>query len=216
MSPALRRHDLAYLRPEAPVCAGPPDEPAATWLRDWLCTGRPLVVTRQEQGADGVRLGAVLPARLGRRRLSCVVDHHALTRIEPPLPVAAVLEVLPRGMVGPLQALAQQARDLGVSVGVYGSTAWEKLAGECYRRASSDLDVVCDVAQARALSGCLSALARADEHAPIDGEIRFPDGRAVAWRELHRSRLASGASVLAKDLYGVALVSMGSLLEALA
>lgn len=215
---ALRRHDLAYLAPDADVDADALDANAAAWLRDWLAAGRPLVVTRQEKGAARTRLGAVLPARLGRRRLACTVPADALARTAPPLPIEEVLHCLPPVTAQPLREFAGRAAALGVTAGVYGSTAWERLAREPYRSPQSDVDLVCDPPDRTALVECLAALTRAAERAPtrLDGEIRFPGGQAVAWRELMETRLAPGSRVMAKGLHDVALVAVGTLMESLA
>lgn len=219
MAPVLRRHDLAWLRPGAACHADGLDGPAAAWLRHWLAEGKPLVVTRQQRQHDGdesMRLGTVLPARLGRRRIACTVAAKDVLDIGPPLNAEAVAHVLPADVADALHGLAQQARQLDVPLGVYGSTAWEHLAGETYRRAESDVDMVCDVRDAATLPGILLVLARASRSTRIDGEIRFPDGKAVAWRELQASGLDPDAQVLVKDLHGVELVRVGSLTSTLA
>lgn len=213
----LRRHDLAYLRPGAEIRWGSIDAPAHAWLCDWIGAGKPLVVTRQEENADVVRLGAVLPTHLGRRRLDCSVAPSAIVHAAAPLAIAEVLDVLPETMVAPLQTLSRQAHDFGMAVGVYGSTAWQRLSGEAYRHTESDVDLACAVGAGAALLDWLSALAEVSRRVParIDGEIRFPDDRAVAWRELLDCRLDPTASVLVKDLRSVALVTVGSLMESL-
>ncbi|HSD59758.1 MAG TPA: malonate decarboxylase holo-[acyl-carrier-protein] synthase [Burkholderiales bacterium] len=215
--PPLRRHDMAYLGPDATVQATGVDWSAAAWLGDWLGAGKPLVVTRQERGTARARLGAVLPARLGRRRLACTVAGSAITRSTPPLPIHEILAHLPTETARPLRAFADRAAELGVAAGVYGSTAWECLAGEPYRSTSSDVDLVCDPPDRGALAECLAALARAAEQAParLDGEFRFPGDQAVAWRELLGTRLAPGSRVLAKSLHDVALVTVGTLMDSL-
>ena len=133
MLPQLRRHDLAYLRSGAEVDPVIMDAGVRAWIREWIAKGKPLVVTRQDEGGDSVRLGAVLPLRLGRRRVGCTVAKSDVARTTPPLSVAAVISRLPAESVHTFEALSKRAADLGIVVGVYGSTAWECLAEESYR-----------------------------------------------------------------------------------
>ena len=116
-----------------------------------------------------------------------------------------------------LERLSGLAESLGIALGVYGSTAWEGLSGESYRRSDSDVDVICDVERRAALSHWLCAMqsaARAmEDH--LDGEIRFPGGHAVAWRELARAGLANETRVLVKSSHSVAFATVGSLMEKL-
>jgi phosphoribosyl-dephospho-CoA transferase len=218
MLPQLRRHDLAYLRSGAEVDPVIMDAGVRAWIREWIAKGKPLVVTRQDEGGDSVRLGAVLPLRLGRRRVGCTVAKSDVARTTPPLSVAAVISRLPAESVHTFEALSKRAADLGIVVGVYGSTAWECLAEESYRHAASDVDLVCDVARPSTLAPWLKALECASDESVlrIDGEIRFPDGCCVAWRELARLGLGRDASVLAKGLQHVTLTRIETLMESFA
>lgn len=218
MRPRLRRHDLAYLRDGAAVQLATSDAAAEEWIGGWIGNGMPLVVTRQDEQRGPIRLGAVLPLRLGRRRVNCNVTGDDVVDTAPPLSVEAIIDRLAPDSAPALEALAARAQELGVAVGVYGSTAWEHLARETYRHAESDIDLVCDVARRSALAPWLAVLERASNASAlrIDGEIRFPDGRAVAWRELARCGLDPDAKVLAKDLTQVALTRIGSLMESFA
>ena len=214
-----RRHDLAYVPHAAALHAIEPAADAASidaWLFDWIARGRPLVVARQAfVPAGAIRLGATLPLRLGRTKVACVAKLEHVT-VVPALTIATVLDVVPARNRRPLATLATLAQALGIAVGVYGSTAWETLAGERYRRPGSDVDLICDVRHRDVLLPWLRAMqaaARAmDEH--LDGEIRFPDGQAVAWREL--AQATQDARVLVKGPTDVRFAQVGALLESLA
>ncbi|WP_091870941.1 phosphoribosyl-dephospho-CoA transferase MdcG domain-containing protein [Massilia yuzhufengensis] len=66
------------------------------------------------------------------------------------------------------------------------------------------------------LAAGLALLARHAEKLPLDGEIVFADGRAVAWKELHAAfDSAPGTRVLAKGLDRVALVAPDDLIATL-
>ena len=215
----LRRHDLAYVRHASAlrvVGDVAPTAGIAAWLSDWIARGRPLVVARQTLvRGDTVRLGAALPLRLDRAKVTCVADR-AQVQAAPALAIEQALDVVPVRDQRPLSTLATLARALGIAVGVYGSTAWEHLAGESYRRPDSDVDLICDVRRRDVLLPWLRAMEAAardmDDH--LDGEIRFPEGQAVAWREL--ARAADGARVLVKSVSDVGFARVGALLETLA
>ena len=217
----LRRHDLAYLHADARVefATRSLPEAAERWVSQWLADGRPLVVCRQrmrENGAESdVDLGICLPNHLGRQKLACRVRSAAVARVERPISVEQLNGVLQSEACSAMTRLASAAQRLGVSVGVYGSTAWECLSGASYRRSESDIDLICDVAQRDTLPAWLRALQRSAEDVDgrLDGEVRFPDGKAVAWRELSNAFQSSGAArVMFKGLRDVGFASLDSLL----
>jgi phosphoribosyl-dephospho-CoA transferase len=101
--------------------------------------------------------------------------------------------------------------------GVFGSLAWEALSGENYRHAESDIDLIVDVETMAQFDAMLSALQQAAGQLScrLDGEIRFPDGNAVAWREVAANRESPAAAVLVKGPQEVALQPLQSLLDSL-
>ena len=110
-----------------------------------------------------------------------------------------------------------QAAACSVRIGVFGSLAWEVLSGEDYRHAESDIDLIIDVDTMAQLDAMLLALQLAASQLPcrLDGEIRLPDGSAVAWREFAANRDKPTAGVLVKGPREVALLPMQSLLASL-
>lgn len=216
----MRRHDLVYLQHDAAfatTCAEPGD---ASWqaARDWIAAGRPLVAARQPPGSERLRLGLSLPLAQQRKRLSIDVEAKAVARIDSPLPVARCCSRLPAAEAAVLARLAEQAAACGAGLGVFGSLAWEVLSGEVYRHADSDIDLICDVATPEQFDVMLAALQRAADELPcrLDGELRFPDGNAVAWREMAAQYRQPAAQVLIKGPYGVDLHHVQALLATLA
>ena len=216
----LRRHDLAYLHADARVEFATRSLPEAVerWVSQWLAEGRPLVVCRQrmrENGAESdVDLGICLPNHLGRQKLACRVRSDAVARFERPISVDQLNGVLQIEACSAMTRLAGAAQRLGVSVGVYGSTAWECLSGASYRRCGSDIDLICDVAHREVLPVWLRAMERSaqDVDGRLDGEVRFPDGKAVAWRELSNAFESGGAvRVMFKGIRDVGFASLDSL-----
>lgn len=216
----MRRHDLVYLQRDAAFatpCAEPGD---VSWqaARDWIAAGRPLVAARQPPGSERLSLGLSLPLARQRKKLSIDVAPQAVARIASPLSVAHCCSRLQSAEATVLRRLAEQAAGCGAGLGVFGSLAWEVLSGEAYRHADSDIDLICDVATAEQFDVMLAALQRAAGELPcrLDGELRFPDGNAVAWREMATQYRQPGAQVLVKRQQGVDLQPVQVLLATLA
>lgn len=209
----MRRHDLVWLQPTATYTT-PCAEPGSTaWsaLADWLAAGRPLVAARQTAGATPVQLGLSLPLAHGRQRLSILVEASQIAQVRLPLDARQCLAGLPAGQAAVLLALAERIEASGARLGIYGSLAWEALSGEAYRHAASDIDLICDVADLVQYAIALDALRQAVADFPgrLDGELRQPDGRAVAWQEILAQGEAPGKTVLVKGEQSVALQPLG-------
>lgn len=215
----MRRHDLVYLDRDAAFetpCAATGD---SLWqaARDWIAAGRPLVAARQPAGDGPLLLGLSLPLKQQRKRLAIHVDRRAVARIDAPLAIARCCSRLPVAEAAALRRLAERAAACSARLGVFGSLAWEALSGENYRHADSDIDLICDVATLAQLDAMLTALQYAAGQLPcrLDGEIRFPDGNAVAWREVAAQREKPAAQVLVKGPHEVGLRPVQALLATL-
>lgn len=215
----MRRHDLVYLDRDAAFetpCAAIGD---ASWqaARDWIAAGRPLVAARQPAGGGPLLLGLSLPLNQQRKRLTIHVDRRAVAGIDVPLAIARCCSRLPVAEADVLRRLAERAVACSASLGVFGSLAWEALSGEDYRHAESDIDLICDVETMPQFDDMLAALRLAAGELPcrLDGEIRFPDGNAVAWREMAAQRKNPAALVLVKGPHEVGLRPVQALLASL-
>ena len=123
------------------------------------------------------------------------------------------------GMVAPsvrseLLRLFRALEGLGATPRVYGSFGWQLLTGLEYVSATSDLDLLLSASNpsnaddiARAMSAAQPGRLR------LDGELRFPSGAAVAWREWLQWRARTVDRVLVKRLDGVAMVQDGACFE---
>lgn len=163
----------------------------------WLALGRPAVAARNGGAPPGtIALGIALPGD-GKRRVSLVVDASAVTRVEPPLELGAVIASAPAPWRARLHALDADARAAGVALGIYGSLAWQHLSGEPYVTSSSDVDLLAPAATEAQLHAALSLLGThaGDREPALDGELLLPGGRAVSWREV----LSGGARLLVKS-----------------
>ena len=187
----MRRHDLVWLDHQAPwqvLTTG-----AEARLRAWAEARLPFVVARRDPASDGdqLRLGVPLPLAEQRQRLSLRIEACHVLRTTPPPALADVIEGLAAPWRDEVRLLLADTSALDVPPRVFGSFAWQSLTGLPYLQASSDLDLLWEVAdhvQADRLATRMQSWER-DHRLRIDGELRFPGERAVSWREY-----ASGAT----------------------
>jgi phosphoribosyl-dephospho-CoA transferase len=215
----MRRHDLVYVHAGVAFTTPCAEEGGLLWqaARDWINHGRPLVAARQSGDDQRVLLGLSLPLKHDRKRLTIQVEPSAISAVRPPIGIRQCLAGQAESVADVLLALDEQISLSGVRLGVFGSLAWEALSGEAYRHADSDIDVICDVSDLGQLEAALAALAQARKRLPcrLDGELRFPDGRAVAWLELSEAGRTAGKKVLVKGEKTVELMPVEELLASL-
>lgn len=177
--------------------------------------GFPFVVRRMQPcdfgmlvtTSDDVPLGLRLPRSAAVRSLSFCAPRAALTACADAITLVDVLasvESLPAGWSGALQLLEHRAQDIGLTLRVYGSLVWQSVTGARYLADDSDVDLLLrpqSLLQAKAGLALLKEFS--DEGVMrLDGEMVFPDGRAVAWKEL----LGNTRDVLVKTSTGVELI----------
>jgi phosphoribosyl-dephospho-CoA transferase len=103
----------------------------------------------------------------------------------------------------------------GYALRSYGSLALQAITGARYLTASSDIDLLfCPVTTSQLEAG-IALLSSHQASLPLDGEVMFPGGDAVAWREWRDAR-ARGARVLVKRIDAVRLADPAALVAALA
>lgn len=215
----MRRHDLVYLHRGAAFATPCVETGDPYWQagRDWIAAGLPLVVARQAADSERLLLGLSLPLAAQRKRLSIAVDRSAVAGVHPPIALGRCLPQLPSDQAEILRRLAAGAAACSARLGVFGSLAWETLSGESYRHAESDIDLICDVATLAQFDTMLALLHQAADALPcrLDGELRFPDGQAVAWQEVAAQRGRPAALVLVKGEHEVGLRPLQALLATL-
>ena len=213
------RHDLIWLTPRGWERAAATAAPGAREaIARWGAAGWPAVVTRTPATlAPGeVALGISLPPRPdgAKPRIALAAAVGEIKRSSPALPLTQTIAAAPVAWRAALVVLEREAADSGCTLRVYGSLAFAVLTGQAYLTASSDIDLLLHPADARGYAAALDLLARHARQLPLDGEIVFGGGQAVAWKELSGCRDGQ-ARVLAKSLHGVALVTVDSLLASL-
>jgi phosphoribosyl-dephospho-CoA transferase len=90
----------------------------------------------------------------------------------------------------------------------------QAITGQSYLTPASDIDLLFVPADAASLRAGLALLEQYAALLPLDGEIVFPSGEAVAWKEW----ISAGrhdARVLVKDAGAVRLAPMAQLLATL-
>jgi phosphoribosyl-dephospho-CoA transferase len=212
-----KRHDLVWLKPEgweAALAAQPEHAPV---LQYWQREKWPAVVRRREPGSDGERevsLGIALPPDADgskpRVALSALLEH--VERSTAPLTLKAARAALrPQWRAGyaELERLAA-----GLDLHVYGSLAWEALTGLPCTTDRSDIDLLLRPVSKQQLHAGLALLGGPAHGLPLDGEIMFPSGQAVSWKEWASASTAS-ARVLVKDADSARLAAPEELLATL-
>lgn len=204
------RHERVWLHPSSWRAAlrEPLDDETIEHVDRWIRRGRATVARRRDagRGDDDRCLGIALPIAHGRRRIALVVDRQAIVRIAPPLSLEAVVDAAPFRCRAVLADLARRADARGTALSVYGSFAWQAISGEACVTAHSDLDLLWDAESADAAERTIALLVEWEAASGLraDGEVRFPNGDAVAWREL----TTDASRVLVKRDDGVALRSL--------
>lgn len=115
---------------------------------------------------------------------------------------------------GPWHDGLAELSDAAPTMRVFGSLAMQTLTGLQYLSPSSDVDLLFHPDSRRQLDTVISLLARHSEHLPLDGEVVFPGGAAVSWKEW-QAATTHPAKVLVKELRAVRLADTASLLAAL-
>ncbi|WP_344762290.1 malonate decarboxylase holo-[acyl-carrier-protein] synthase [Actimicrobium antarcticum] len=187
----------------------------------WGSSDWPLIVRRQEADCPAGTLCAGLalppdPVTATKHRLPLRVAGTTVTRVQTPVALSLVGEVVPAHWRPSLDRLQSDALACGLSLQVFGSAALQAITGLPYLRATSDLDVLVQPATPAQLDDALALLVRYSAVLPLDGEIVFPSGDAVSWKEWRNAAQQSVQSrVLVKRTDGVALVRMDVLLATL-
>lgn len=217
----LPRHNLVWLSDAGWQAAlGQASNDDATSIDAWARAGHPAVVRRAEPDAgDGiVCAGIALPpdADGTKKRIPLRIPLAQVCRMAVPLQLDEVVATMPSAWQPPLVQLCAEARRQNIGFRVYGSTALQGITGMPYVTPASDIDLLLQPATHAELHAGLLLLASHARMLPLDGEVIFPDGSAVAWKEWMTAIAAPGnPRVLAKDDRRVRLVKTEELLVSL-
>lgn len=208
------RHELAWLSnpgwDAALECALPGQHAA---IEQWRRADWPAIVRRADAGLEpgSVSLGIALPpAQDGSKgRIALNIPKMQVARRRAPLALADAARAAPERWRKGLGELAG-----ALTLQAYGSLAMQAITGQSYLTPASDIDLLFVPADAASLRAGLALLEQYAALLPLDGEIVFPSGEAVAWKEW----ISAGrhdARVLVKDAGAVRLAPMAQLLATL-
>jgi phosphoribosyl-dephospho-CoA transferase len=169
-----------------------------------------------DAGPDQVCLGLTLPiddTGAARLRLGLRCLHSEVARQRRPLSLREAAPALPPAWRAAHAGLERQAAEADLDLRVYGSLALQALTGAPYLTARSDIDLAFFPRDAAQLNHGLALLDYYSRQLPLDGEIIFPSGRAVAWKEWRNAvSAASRTRVLVKRIDCVLLAEPAALL----
>jgi phosphoribosyl-dephospho-CoA transferase len=153
------------------------------------------------------------PSDRCKQRIGFRVPQSDVKKVLPPLSLAEINDVTPHRWRPFLTALDKEAAGAGLTVCVYGSVALQAVTRQRYITAASDIDVLLRPIAREQLYRGLDLLDLYAGSLPLDGEIVFPYGQAVAWKELSETlRAKKGSRVLVKEMRGVYLATTNTLL----
>ncbi|WP_034294934.1 malonate decarboxylase holo-[acyl-carrier-protein] synthase [Herbaspirillum sp. RV1423] len=224
MSSLYKRHGLVWLNADGwREALGRAAEPHCVAVRRWQQNDWPAVIRRNDAdcAAGDICLGIALPPdRDGvKLRVPLCVGLAGVREMRPPLAIPEVVMHAALPWRTALCDLHDAAAAQGLSLRVYGSLALQAITGQPYLRLASDIDVLFCPDNADQLSRGMRLLTSYAAKLPLDGEVEFPDGAAVSWKEwVQASDSVAGVDnnrVLAKRSSDVALLRVGDLLAAL-
>jgi phosphoribosyl-dephospho-CoA transferase len=214
-----RRHDLVWLTPQGWDTALRPLDGAPLALAErWRTRALPVVVRRLEPDTPPDLLCFGIPAppdpHSGQKvRLGFAASRSHVARVSPALPLDDA--DAPVAWQPGLASLRIALRAAGVDCRVFGSLAMQTLTGDHYLGANSDVDLLLRPLNGAQLEAGLALVARHAQTLPLDGEIEFPFGHAVSWKEwlgVPGQARHGFDRVLAKHLDSVALLTRDELL----
>ncbi len=203
------RHDLVWLTArgwDAALARALPGQHEA--MEQWKQQGWPVVVRRDEAGAapGTVSLGLAMPPDADgvKRRIALHALESDVTETAPPLSLSEAAHAAPAHWRPDLDTLIRS----GLPLRAFGSLALQAITRQGYLTAKSDIDLLFHPRTRATLDAGLALMA--ESALPLDGEIVFPSGDAVAWKEW-----AGAERVLVKGAAGVRLAPVAELLATL-
>lgn len=218
----FHRHNRVWLSAGGWQRASQTVSPAhARELMRWAENDWPAVVRRSdpEPGKNILYLGLTAPPdqHTGVKiRIPFSVCTEDIVRFGAPLAIIGAESALPLAWHSVFSELSDAATSSKLEFRVYGSAAMQAITGLPYLGAASDIDLLFYPLTNAQLHQGLNLLYLYAKRLPLDGEIVFPSGRAVAWKECAQAlENPDRARVLAKSLLRLDLVHVADLLAEL-
>ena len=218
----LARHSLAWLHDAGwQTLRSGADDSWRGALEQWQRADWPLVARRADAdaGPGEICLGlaqAPDPVHGVKRRLPLRLASALVRESRPPLLLEETLAGAPAHWSRDLEALRVEARAGGIALRVFGSLAQQALTGAACVTPGSDIDLLFHPDSEQQLADGIWLLSRFASRLPLDGEVVFPDGDAVAWKEWANAMAMHGRlRVLVKGTHDVRLAAPEELLAQL-
>jgi phosphoribosyl-dephospho-CoA transferase len=167
------------------------------------------VIVRRHAETDDpalIPVGLPLPPAAGKRRIALLLPPDGVLQRSSPL-LRAAARVADSGWRSTIASLLALGTRIGVELSAFGSLLWQHLTTRLtYLSPHSDLDLLWPVPAGFDVLSLVFSIAEIQRDAPlrIDGEVVFPNGSAVNWRELWMARCAGDRpSVLVKTMEDV-------------
>lgn len=185
-------------------------------LERWAENDWPLIVRRSDPAlsADTLGLGLALPpdTHTGVKTRIPLTGHlNDLVRHEPPLAFASVASAMLPAWQDAYTELTNELAVTQLELRVYGSVSFQAITGLPYLTAISDIDVLFYPRTHAQLQQGLHLLQTYAQGLPLDGEIVFLSGRAVAWKEWVGA-VRSSHKVMVKSMTSLNLMNVDALL----
>lgn len=190
-------------------------------LQRWADNDWPLVVRRSDVGyeVETIAVGLALPpAAHGGKKIRIPLSVHPtdIARHEAPLPFTGAVSALPAVWQQGFTALSHDVTAAQLEFRLYGSLALQAMTGLPYLTATSDIDVLFYPSTHAQLQEGLQLLTNYAQSLPLDGEIVFPSGHAVAWKEwVEAVKNPDKVKVMVKSMRTVSLLDVSALLSGL-
>jgi len=216
----IRRHRRIWINPESLEsiqCQGSMSLAAEKYMRDWVIAEKPLV-GRSRLACDPI-VNESLPVGLmvyllngAKQRLNLLTQSDFVFKVDEPLLLANVLRTLPRPLRLAAQNFLTMFQNEPVVLRVYGSAFWSYEDGSNRMNTQSDIDLLiqvkktCDVINIAKKCVAFSKVSGVS----LDGEIEFPNGESVSWREF----ASESQELLVKTDIGPKLIGKNLVLKA--
>ena len=214
------RHRRIWIKPNSInslQCQDPMPLNAEQYMREWVMGGKPFV-GRSRLPCDplineAVPVGLMVYLQDGsKQRLNLLAQPDFVYKVDEPLLLSEILCILSE----PLRLVAVKLitffEDDAVALRVYGSAFWSYEDRNNRMNTQSDIDLLIQVKKStdvnRIAKKCVAF--SKGSGVSLDGEIEFPNGESVSWREL----ASESRELLIKTDIGPKLVKKNLVLEA--
>lgn len=220
MNIPIWRHRRIWVNPkslESLQCQVPMSLASEKYMRDWVIAGKPLV-GRSRSPCDPI-INAALPVGLmvyfldgTKQRLNLLAESDIVYKVDEPLLLSDVLCTLPQPLHKAAVKLITIFEDDAIALRVYGSAFWSYEGKSNRMNNQSDIDLLiqikksCDVKRIARKCVTFSKVSGVS----LDGEIEFPNGESVSWREFE----SESEDLLIKTDIGPKLIMKNLFLEA--